>query len=81
VKGLYAVSDRSVIPGRIIILVDDVLTTGATMRECAQALWAAGARTVMGVVLARTVHGSELDTGWLPEMKDERMPEYAMVAG
>jgi phosphoribosylpyrophosphate synthetase len=81
VKGLYAVSDCSVIPGRNIILVDDVLTTGATMRECAQALWAAGARTVMGVVLARTVHGSELDTGWLPEMKDERMPEYAMVAG
>jgi phosphoribosylpyrophosphate synthetase len=81
VRGLYTVSDRSVILGRTIILVDDVLTTGATMRECAQALWAAGARNVMGVVLARTVHGSDLDTGGMPEMRDERMPEYAMVAG
>ena len=81
VKGLYAVSDPSVIPGRIIILVDDVLTTGATMRECARLLWAEGARHVTGVVLARTVHGTEMDTGGMPEIRDERMPEYAMVAG
>lgn len=36
-----------------VILVDDVWTTGATMRECARALKQAGIREVWGVALAR----------------------------
>lgn len=36
-----------------IILVDDVWTTGATMRECARILKETGAREIWGVVLAR----------------------------
>lgn len=36
-----------------ILLVDDVLTTGATMEAAAQALKAAGAASVFGIVLAR----------------------------
>jgi ComF family protein len=40
--------------GRIILLVDDVVTTGATLEACARALLAAGARRVVGCVLART---------------------------
>ncbi len=36
-----------------VILVDDVWTTGATMRECAQVLKRAGAREVWGVTLSR----------------------------
>jgi predicted amidophosphoribosyltransferase len=39
--------------GKIIILVDDVYTTGATMRDCAHALRKAGAREVWGITLAR----------------------------
>lgn len=38
--------------GRKILLVDDVLTTGATMRECAEVLRAAGASEIRGFVLA-----------------------------
>lgn len=40
--------------GRRILLVDDVCTTGSTLRECAQTLLAAGARSVCCVTLART---------------------------
>lgn len=39
--------------GLHVVLVDDVLTTGATCRECARALRAAGARQIDVVTVAR----------------------------
>jgi ComF family protein len=39
---------------KTVVLIDDVITTGATMAACARALAAAGAQRILGVALART---------------------------
>jgi ComF family protein len=41
------------IQGRIIILVDDICTTGSTLNSCASALKRSGAKKVIGFVIAR----------------------------
>jgi predicted amidophosphoribosyltransferase len=54
VKGIYAVTRQDLVSGKYVILVDDVLTSGATMHECATVLKSAGAMNVIGIALAKT---------------------------
>lgn len=53
VKGAYAVKDPDRWRGRIVLLVDDVYTTGATIGECSRTLVRAGIREVRAVTFAQ----------------------------
>ncbi len=54
VSGAFACAPgHPLVVGRRLLLLDDVCTTGATISACAEALLAAGARQVWGLVLAR----------------------------
>ncbi len=61
VRGAFKVSDPSAVQGRNILLVDDILTTGATARAAAQSLKRAGAAAVYVATLARArrIHNSQ----------------------
>ena len=52
-KDSFAVANQEKIKNKKIILVDDILTTGATLSEAARALKEAGASEITGLVVAK----------------------------
>jgi ComF family protein len=53
VRGAFSVSDPSLVTAQHVLLIDDILTTGATARAAAQSLLKAGAASVYVATLAR----------------------------
>jgi len=73
VRGAFSVSDPTAVKDRHILLIDDILTTGATARAAALSLKRAGAATVWVATLARarrihrgTVPADINNTGFAP---------------
>jgi competence protein ComFC len=49
------------VKGKVVLVIDDVMTTGSTISACAQALRKAGASAVYGLTLARAVQKTDAD--------------------
>ncbi|MBE7017082.1 MAG: ComF family protein [Ruminococcaceae bacterium] len=54
ISGAYSAPDRELIQGKRILLIDDIVTSGSTLSECARTLRAAGAAEVLCATVARS---------------------------
>ena len=54
ISGVYSVSDEELVRGKRILIIDDIITTGSTLSECAKTLKYSGAEEVLCCTLART---------------------------
>lgn len=52
VQGAFAAASGADLTGKRVIIVDDIMTTGATLLECARAAQGAGAASIMGITAA-----------------------------
>ena len=55
VRGAFSVKHIEKIKGKRVVLIDDVMTTGSTLKECALALKSAGAKSVDTLTVARVI--------------------------
>jgi ComF family protein len=55
IKNCFEVKDKKEVENKIILLLDDVYTTGTTMNECAKVLKENKAKEVWGLTIAREI--------------------------
>lgn len=76
-RGAFRVADAAAVRGRHILLIDDIMTTGATARAAATALRDAGAERVWVATLARAGRRDPLQGGASSARHDEHETQYA----
>lgn len=54
IRGAYRVADPALIAGKRVLIIDDIVTTGSTLSECAKTLLLGGAEEVLCATLAKT---------------------------
>ena len=59
-RDAFRPADARSVKGRNVIVIDDVMTTGTTLSECARVLKQAGAEKVWAVTVARAFDGADL---------------------
>lgn len=64
-KNAFRVTEPSRIRGRTVVLVDDVMTTGATIDDCERALLAGGAFRVIPFTLAKALMDEDLGDDYI----------------
>ncbi|MGD0859572.1 MAG: double zinc ribbon domain-containing protein [Terracidiphilus sp.] len=81
VRAAFSVSDPAAVDSRHILLIDDILTTGATARAAALALVRAGAASVWVATLARARRRSEFGRGAFSFFEDaDDEPDALMIS-
>jgi competence protein ComFC len=63
VRGAFATRPGSKVDNLRVLLVDDVMTTGATLDAAAKALRGAGAKSVIGLTIARAARHPAVGSG------------------
>ena len=78
IRGAFTVSDPATVHSKHILVIDDILTTGATARAASQALIRAGAASVWVATLAR----ARITSGFRSVPRDEvNLPAGSPPAG
>ncbi len=54
ISGAYSIKDAELVVGKRILIIDDIITTGSTLSECARMLLTSGAEEVICATLAAT---------------------------
>ncbi|HUI40717.1 MAG TPA: ComF family protein [Terriglobia bacterium] len=80
VRGAFAVVAPERVEGRDVVLVDDVMTTGATASACTSALKRAGARRVAVLTLARATPQFPDLAPVCPSWNPARRPDCPLAA-
>jgi len=60
INGIFSINEKYNITGKSILLVDDTITTGATVNECSRILLQAGAKSVFVLTFAKSTKDEEI---------------------